>query len=141
MQNSLSLSQISLTIVFIFIVCHSVKWIPNIYELFRLAMDDKRSWPPWVECVTHIAHFLMTLNSSTNFYIYCGKHFNFIPKVQERNTLNQNFIWRAIHMQIHLIDLSNQSNVDALGGCESRLGWMGSAHLNIWQKKPIYSGG
>ena len=84
MQNALFLPQISLTIVFIFIVCHSVKWIPNIYELFRLAMDDKRSWPPWVECVTHIAHFLMTLNSSTNFYIYCGKHFNFIPKVHER---------------------------------------------------------
>ena len=76
-----SLLQISLTIVFIFIVCHSVKWIPNLYELGRLAMDDKRSWPPWVECVTHIAHFLMTLNSSTNFYIYCGKHFNVIPKV------------------------------------------------------------
>ena len=71
--------------MFIFIVCHSVKWIPNLYELGRLAMDDKRSWPPWVECVTHIAHFLMTLNSSTNFYIYCGKHFNVIPKVNSKN--------------------------------------------------------
>ena len=65
-------------------MCHSVKWIPNLYELGRLAMDDKRSWPPWVECVTHIAHFLMTLNSSTNFYIYCGKHFNVIPKVTQK---------------------------------------------------------
>ena len=65
-------------------MCHSVKWIPNLYELWRLAMDDKRSWPPWVEGATHIAHFLMTLNSSTNFYIYCGKHFNCIPKVRWR---------------------------------------------------------
>ena len=66
-------------IVFIFIVCHSVKWIPNLYELARLAREDKREWPPWVESVTHISHFLMVVNSSVNFYIYCIKHFNFWP--------------------------------------------------------------
>ena len=71
------LFQVSLTIVFIFILCHSVKWIPNLYELARLAREDKREWPPWVESVTHISHFLMVVNSSVNFYIYCFKHFSF----------------------------------------------------------------
>ena len=54
-----------------------MKWIPNLYELARLAREDKREWPPWVESVTHISHFLMVFNSSVNFYIYCFKHFSF----------------------------------------------------------------
>ena len=41
-------------------------------------MENKRAWPPWVESVTHISHFLTTLNSSVNFYVYCFKHFNVI---------------------------------------------------------------
>ena len=76
-KNEIALAKVSLTIVFIFILCHSVKWIPNLYELSRLVSDDddaKRAWPPWVESVTHISHFLMTLNSSVNFYVYCAKH-------------------------------------------------------------------
>ncbi len=81
-QKEIALAKVSLTIVIIFIVCHSVKWIPNLYELARLANEDKRAWPPWVESVTHISHFLMTLNSSTNFYIYCAKHYNVMPKVR-----------------------------------------------------------
>ncbi len=64
-----------MAIVVVFILCHSVKWIPNLYELSRLAREDKRAWPPWVESVTHISHFLMTVNSSVNFYIYCVKHY------------------------------------------------------------------
>ena len=65
----------SLAIVFVFILCHSVKWIPNLYELARLAREDKTAWPPWVESVTHVSHFLMTVNCSVNFYIYCFKHY------------------------------------------------------------------
>ena len=64
-----------LTIVLIFILCHSIKWIPNIYELVRLSSNDKRRWPHWIESITHVAHFLMSLNSSVNFYVYCVKHF------------------------------------------------------------------
>lgn len=73
-KNEIALAKVSLSIVFVFILCHSVKWIPNLFELARLAWDDKREWPPWIESVTHISHFLMVLNSSVNFYIYCGKH-------------------------------------------------------------------
>jgi len=78
-KNEMLLAKVSLTIVFIFILCHSVKWIPNIFELLRVTfMEDKRAWPTWVEAVTHISHFLTTFNSSVNFYVYCFKHFNVI---------------------------------------------------------------
>ena len=73
--NEVALAKVSLTIVLIFILCHSVKWIPNIYELLRLSSQDKRQWPHWIESVTHVAHFLMSLNSSVNFYVYFVKHF------------------------------------------------------------------
>lgn len=61
-KNEIALAKVSLTICLIFILCHSVKWIPNLYELARLATEDKRAWPAWVESVTHISHFLMTVN-------------------------------------------------------------------------------
>ncbi len=73
-KTEIALAKVSLAIVFVFILCHSVKWIPNLYELARLAREDKRAWPPWVESVTHVSHFLMTVNSSVNFYIYYFKH-------------------------------------------------------------------
>lgn len=79
-KNEIALAKVSLTICLIFILCHSVKWIPNLYELARLATEDKRAWPAWVESVTHISHFLMTVNSSVNFYVYCVKHYKLLSK-------------------------------------------------------------
>ena len=34
--QDVNLAKISLGIVFVFIVCHSLKWIPNIYELMQV---------------------------------------------------------------------------------------------------------
>jgi hypothetical protein len=34
--QDVALAKISLVIVFVFIVCHSLKWIPNIYELIQV---------------------------------------------------------------------------------------------------------
>ena len=33
-ENKVALAKVSLAIVFIFIICHSIKWIPNIYEFY-----------------------------------------------------------------------------------------------------------
>jgi hypothetical protein len=30
------LAQVSLFMVLVFILCHSIKWVPNIYELFQV---------------------------------------------------------------------------------------------------------
>ena len=37
-RKDIVLSKVSLAIVFVFIVCHSIKWIPNIYELLQVKM-------------------------------------------------------------------------------------------------------
>ena len=75
-KNEIALAKVSLAIVLIFILCHSVRWIPNVYELVRIVRGQKEIWPTWIESLTHISHFLTTLNSSVNFYVYCFKHFS-----------------------------------------------------------------
>ncbi len=37
-KKDLALATVSLAIVFVFIVCHSIKWIPNIYELIQVCL-------------------------------------------------------------------------------------------------------
>ena len=75
-KNEIALAKVSMAIVLIFIICHSVRWIPNVYELVRIVRGQKEDWPVWIESLTNISHFLTTLNSSANFYIYCFKHFS-----------------------------------------------------------------
>ena len=61
----------------VFITCHSVRWIPNIYELIQHMKDDSEEfeWPEWVDSMTHMSHFLTTLSASINFYIYFFNRF------------------------------------------------------------------
>ena len=59
----------------VFITCHSVKWIPNVWEIRQAGLEQKElDWPVWVEYVTYTSHFLTTLNGSTNIFIYFIKH-------------------------------------------------------------------
>ena len=73
----ISLAKISLLIMSVFITCHSVRWIPNIYELIQHMKDDSEEfeWPEWVDSMTHASHFLTTLSASINFYIYFFNRF------------------------------------------------------------------
>jgi len=80
-QREVRLAQVSCGIVAVFIICHSIKWVPNIYELLQVqtgqvfTQDMEVIWPAWVEYVTCLSHLLTTFNSSVNFYIYMFKHF------------------------------------------------------------------
>ena len=74
-----------------FIVCHGIRWVPNIWELFHTGVsvasiilymyncvlvqqdDMYLTWPPWVEYLTNISHLTTVINSSVNFYIYMAK--------------------------------------------------------------------
>ena len=78
--TEIMLAKVSIGIVIVFVICHSVKWIPNIYELVqRLLQETTKSeniaWPLWVQYITEISHFLTVLNSSVNFYIYYITHY------------------------------------------------------------------
>ena len=78
--NEIMLAKVSLVIVTVFIICHSIKWIPNIYELVQRFTTEEENlrWPFWIDTITKISHFLAVLNSSTNFYIYWITH-NGVP--------------------------------------------------------------
>ena len=39
-RKDIVLAKVSMAIVFVFIVCHSIKWIPNIYELLQVSSID-----------------------------------------------------------------------------------------------------
>ena len=68
--NEIVLAKVSLMITFVFIVCHSIRWVPNIYELIQRIKNPDIDWPSWVEAFTCVSHFLTVLNSSVHFYIY-----------------------------------------------------------------------
>ena len=74
-----------------FITCHSVRWIPNLYELQqkevgtvsgrvwsqsrqRVYLQEDLSWPPWIQHTTHLSNLLLVVSTATSFYIYLLKH-------------------------------------------------------------------
>ncbi|XP_023347416.1 FMRFamide receptor [Eurytemora carolleeae] len=64
-QREIRLSQVSLLIVAIFILCHSLRWIPNIWELKQSGEEKgELKWPNWIEYITHLSHLFTVLNSS-----------------------------------------------------------------------------
>ena len=82
--NELQLTITSTAISMVFIICHGIRWIPNIFELIQVShpyfKEDNFLWPLWVENTSIISHFLITLNSSINFYIYYASRLQEIGK-------------------------------------------------------------
>ena len=81
--NEVVLAKVNIAIAVVFIIFHSVKRIPNIYELIQRIYHEngKIEWPMWIESITSISHFLIVLNSSVNFYIYSATHY-FMPRIR-----------------------------------------------------------
>ena len=50
-KKDVSMAKVSLAIVFVFIVCHSVKWIPNIYELSQVSFCEVLESSPGVDVI------------------------------------------------------------------------------------------
>lgn len=75
-RKEITLAKVSMVIVFVFIFCHALKWIPNLYELLLVDTSNLANlkWPNLVEVFTNISHMFLVFNSSVNFYIYYAKH-------------------------------------------------------------------
>ena len=70
-------------IVLLYFICHTPRFLINVHEFFNLdllkegmeqAKDGQEgcdSFPVWALACTSVSHCLLTLNSSSNFYIYC----------------------------------------------------------------------
>ena len=78
-KNQMLLAKTNLVIVLTFILCHSLRWIPNIYEFKYKEMYDETSW---VQSVQYISHLLITTSSSVTSYIYRFTHFNLFSKLK-----------------------------------------------------------
>lgn len=90
-KREVTLSKVSIYIVFVFLFCHSVRIIPNTYEMvFTYIQDDKSPliFPQWVRRCTNLSHLLVTLASSVNFYIYYAKYGNFCGLRKRSSTNN-----------------------------------------------------
>ena len=82
--SEIVLAKISFIISAMFLTFHSVRWIPNIYELFKRVQYDWEEipWPDWIQTVETISHFFILLNSSVNYYIYTITHYKIpLPNV------------------------------------------------------------
>ena len=65
------LARISLSIVFISILIHSVKWVPTIYEIIDEKGYQESAYSyGWVAELEHVSHCLLVLDASIRFYIY-----------------------------------------------------------------------
>ena len=61
-------------IVAVFVVCHSIRSIVNIYETIQYIIHGElKGWPDWIQTLVHISHFSLVFNSSINILIYSCK--------------------------------------------------------------------
>eukprot|EP00092_Neocalanus_flemingeri_P038473 GFUD01041884.1.p1 GENE.GFUD01041884.1~~GFUD01041884.1.p1 ORF type:complete len:407 (-),score=61.26 GFUD01041884.1:820-2040(-) len=75
-ENNLAL--ILITIVVVFLCCQSLKFFLAFYKvhvttktLYCDTLGLSPWYPKWMHTVSYINHFMLVLNSSTNFIIYC----------------------------------------------------------------------
>jgi len=99
------LAKVSLLIVLVFISCHSVRWIPNLYELQQKEVGtEDMSWPPWIQYTTHLSHLLTVVSTSTSFYIYFVKHFKNNVLLDDWRPKRQSEDRRTEHIFLQLED-------------------------------------
>merc|ERR1719499_739678 len=75
-RREVILSRISIYIAFVFLFCHSVRVVPNAYELvttYTKAEDELLSFPGWVLRFVNLSNLLVTFACSVSFYIYYRK--------------------------------------------------------------------
>jgi len=76
-KREVILSKISIYIVFVFLFCHSLRIIPNMYEMIQTytkEANEPLKFPPWILSFTHLSHLCITFACSANFYIYFAKY-------------------------------------------------------------------
>jgi len=76
-KREVLLSRISVYIVGMMVSCHTIRIVPNTWEIiqtFNAENPQNIPWPPWVRMVTMISHLALTLSCSLSFYIYYAKY-------------------------------------------------------------------
>ena len=58
-----------ISIVTAFIICHSIRFIINMYECLKFFFDLE-DWPVWIQVLVLLSHLALVSNSSINIFIY-----------------------------------------------------------------------
>eukprot|EP00093_Oithona_nana_P000464 00464.XXX_1809_2641_1 [CDS] Oithona nana genome sequencing. len=98
LEKSVFLAKFSLLVVFMFMICYSVRWIVMIHEVYLLhsSKDVVTDMPQWIILTHAVSTILLAFNSSVNFYVYlimkkCTKNRSERPnhpeELQEMKTL------------------------------------------------------
>ena len=71
-KREANLGVVLISISILFILCQSVKIIPDIYEVGWCRLSNKQTCPTTklMEILINISHLLLAINSSANFIIY-----------------------------------------------------------------------
>ena len=69
-------TKINLILATVFILCNSIRWIPNTYELLQIFSnsDFGEDLDLLITKISHVSNCLLVLNSSVNFYIFYLSH-------------------------------------------------------------------
>ena len=73
-HNEVNLATVLICIVIMFLLCHSPRLIINVAELIiSRSYSACEHWvpPAWFLCLTSFMHWLLIVNSSSSFLIYC----------------------------------------------------------------------
>ena len=110
--KEVNMFMVLLSIVIIFICCNTPRTIIDIWEFYHLEniVNCNESQSPffpekWIECLTHISHFTVILNSSINFLVYCVVGHNF----RKQLLLSFGLKPRNLHFQQNLTDINELS--------------------------------
>ena len=73
-HNEVNLATVLICIVIMFLLCHSPRLVINVAELIiSRSYSECEHWmpPAWFLCLSSFMHWLLIVNSSSNFLIYC----------------------------------------------------------------------
>jgi len=76
-KREVTLSRINIYIVYIIVSCHTIRIIPNAWEIVHRMSGSPGTtlyWPPWMDMVVIFSHLALTTSCSLSFYIYYAKY-------------------------------------------------------------------
>ena len=104
-SGDLNMAGLLLSIVMVFVCCHSTKLVLNVFEGVQIIRDQNvMYWPQWAENLSYFNHLLLVINSSINILIYTAKDAKF------RNTLISIFRCKKKERTMADISLNNIHN-------------------------------
>ena len=64
------MSRVGVYISVIIVLCHSIRLVPNTWELSQLDKSDHKEPPEWLEEISALSHLLITLSCSVNWSVF-----------------------------------------------------------------------